>query len=492
MKATSISIAAMIIILSGCAAGPDFRPPEAPKADTYTAAPLPRETAASPVEGGEAQHFIAGGNIPDQWWSLFGSESLDKVIRLALSESPTLTAAEAALRQAQENLNAKIGSVIFPGADGSLSAKRQKISGVASGQSGVKSSTFNLYNASVRVSYLLDLFGAGRRELESLRSQVDYQDFQLEAAYLALTANIVTAVGKEAALRGQIRATNEIIGLQEKQLDTLEQQLALGGVSLSEVLAQKALLAQTRAALPALEKELSFTRHQLAVLAGKLPKEAGSLPEFDLKDLKLPRDLPVSLPSSLARQRPDIRASEELLHAASALVGVATANLYPQITLSGALGSESADSGNLFSSNTFIWNLGAGLVQPVFHGGELRAKRRAAVAAYDEAFAQYRQTVLLAFQNVADVLRALDDDARTLKAQSEAHAAALDSLTVARKQFELGGVSYFLLLDAERRHQEALISLIQAEAARFADTAALFQALGGGWWNRSKGEVSHD
>jgi NodT family efflux transporter outer membrane factor (OMF) lipoprotein len=263
----------------------------------------------------------------------------------------------------------------------------------------------------------------------------------------------------------------------------VEQQFRLGGVSLPDLLAQKAQLAQTRAVLPPLEKELSQTGHQLAVLTGRLPSEA-KLPDFDLDGLKLPRELPVSLPSELVRQRPDIRAAEALLHAASAQVGVATANLYPQVTLSGSFGSVATKAGDLFASGMDVWSLGAGVLQPVFHGGELTARRRAAVAAYDAASAQYRETVLQAFQNVADVLRALDADALALKAQAEAEAAARDSRDITGKQFSLGAVSYLTLLDSERQYQQARIALVQVQAVRYADTAALFQALGGGWWNR--------
>jgi NodT family efflux transporter outer membrane factor (OMF) lipoprotein len=264
----------------------------------------------------------------------------------------------------------------------------------------------------------------------------------------------------------------------------VEEQLRLGGASRSDVLAQRAQLAQTQALLPPLEKQLAQARHQLAVLAGKLPSEA-ALPEFDLDDFQLPEELPVSLPSLLVRQRPDIRAAEETLHAASAQVGVSTANLYPQITLTGSFGLEASTIGDLFKSGATIWSLGAGLLQPIFHGGALTAQRRAAIAVYDQASAQYHDTVLQAFQSVADVLRALAGDASTLKAQAEAEAAARDTLDLTEKQFQLGAVSYLSLLNAERQHEQARLALVQAQAARFADTAALYQALGGGWWNRS-------
>jgi NodT family efflux transporter outer membrane factor (OMF) lipoprotein len=472
------------LLLCGCAVGPDFRRPEAPNTDSYTSTQLPGETSAAPGIHGGAQKFVIGQDIPEQWWSLFQSEPLDKVIRMALSDSPTLAAAEATLRVAQENLRARSGTVFFPSVDAGFSAERQKFSGAAFGQAGAGSNIFNLYNASVSVSYSLDIFGGGRRELEALKSQVDYQRFQLEGAYLALTSNIVTTVVKEVSLRAQIQATREILTAQEKQLAIVGRQFDLGSISFTDVLAQRTLVAQTAATLPPLEKQLAQARHQLAVLAGRVPAGA-ELPEFYLDQLQLPLELPVTLPSSLVLNRPDIKASEAFLHAASAQVGVATANLFPKITLTGSYGSETLRLSDLFGSGTSVWNLGGALVQPLFHGGELRAKRRASIAAYDQALALYKETVLLAFQNVADALRALDFDAKTLKAQADAEAAAHDTLALTQKQFELGAVSYLALLNAERQYQQTRINLAQAQAARFADTAALFQALGGGWWNRT-------
>lgn len=473
---------AICITMLGCAVGPDFRPPDAPSTTEYTAKPLPEKTAAGPAAGGEAQRFISKQDIPDQWWTLFHSQELDQLIRLALSDSPTLVAAQATLRQAQENLNAGYGG-LFPSVDAQASVSRQKVSGAAIGQQAVNISPFTLYNASVSISYALDIFGGVRRELESLQSQVDYQKFQLEGAYLTLTSNIVTSAVKEAALRAEIQAIKEILKAQEKQLSVVERQFQLGGASGLDVLVQKTQFAQTEATLPPLEKQLDQTRHQLAVLSGRLPSEAG-LPEFNLDGLKLPQDLPVSLPSELVRQRPDIRASEALLHAACAQVGVATANLYPQVTLTGSYGSEAIKTGDLFNGSTAVWDIGAGLLQPVFRGGELTARRRASIAAYDAASAQYREAVLLAFQNVADVLRALDADALALKAQADAEAVARESLELIRQQFQLGSVNYISLLIAERQYLQARIGLVQAQATRYADTAALFQALGGGWWNR--------
>jgi len=468
------------VVLSACSAGPDFRRPDAPGVKAYTLTELPAQTAASPVMGGEAQRFQFGQDIPAEWWSLFHSEALNEVIRQALASSPTLDSAKAALRRAQENLNAQAGATLFPKVDAFLSAGRQKFSPSAFGQT-APGSVFNLYNASVSVSYSLDFSGGLRRELESLQAEADFQGFQLQGTYLALTSNIVTAAVKEASLRAQIRATQEILSILEKELKLVERQFEIGSASRSAVLAQQAQLAGIRASLPPLEKDLALTRHRLATLSGVAPGEA-VLPEFELEGFALPEDLPVSLPSSLVRQRPDIMASEALLHAASAQVGVATADLYPKITLTGSYGYESTKLGGLFDSGANIWSIAAGLTQPVFHGGELNAKRRAAIAAYDQAGAAYRETVLLAFRDIADVLRALEFDAATLKAQGDAAEAARRSLELTQRQFELGAVGYPSLFNADRQYLQARINLVQAQAARYSDTAALFQALGGPWW----------
>jgi len=292
-------------------------------------------------------------------------------------------------------------------------------------------------------------------------------------------------VVREASVREQIRATQEILALQLRQLDTVERQFELGAVSLADVLAQRSQLAQTQAAIPPLAKELTQTRHQLAILTGSLPSEA-TLPEFTLSSFSLPRELPVSLPSDLVKQRPDIRAAEALLHAASAKVGVATADLYPRITLSAAYGSEANTIGDLFTGPAALWSFGGQLLQPVFHGGALIARRRAAIAAYDQASAQYRETVLKAFGNVADTLKALESDAQALEAQALSADAAGQSLEMSDKQFKAGAVSYLTLLNAQRQYQQTRVALTQAQAQRYADTAALFQALGGGWWNRDQ------
>jgi NodT family efflux transporter outer membrane factor (OMF) lipoprotein len=462
-------------------AGPDYRTPPAPATDQYTAAPLPNETASAPGAAGAPQRFAPGEEIPAAWWTLFHCEPLDSLIRQALANSPNITAAQAALRQAHENYRAQFGGSLLPSIDAQLGAQREKFNGVTVGEPGIVD-YLNLYNASVNVSYKLDIFGGARRQLEGLAAQTDYQRYQLQGAYLALTANIVTAAVKEASLRAQIEATERIIADQAQQSQVLNQQFDLGGVSKAAVLAQQTLLAQTRANLPPLAQSLDQVRHQLAVLAGMLPSDP-SLPEFRLDMFSLPPTLPVSLPSSLVKQRPDILASAALLHQASAQVGVAAAAMYPQLTLSASYGTEALAPAGVFQAANTIWSIGAGLTQPIFHGGQLRAQKRAAVAAYEQAGAQYRETVLLAFQNVADSLRALDHDATGLKAQTDAWHAASDSLALTRGQYQAGGVSYLALLDAQRQYQQTVGSVAQAQASRYADTAALFQALGGGWWN---------
>jgi NodT family efflux transporter outer membrane factor (OMF) lipoprotein len=469
--------------LDGCAVGPDFRRPAAPAAGSYAAEALPSETSAAPGTGGASQRFVPGGEIPARWWELFRSRALDRWIREGLANSPTLDAAEAALRRAREVRRARAGELL-PAIDGRAGVSRQKPSGASLGGSSLEINPFTLYDASVDVSYTLDLFGRTRRGLEALQAQVDYQDYQLEGARLTIASNIATAAFQEASLRGQLQATRDILATQETVLALVERQFELGGIARTDVLAQRASLAQTRAALPPLEKRLAQTRHLLAVLAGRFPGDAADLPRFELKDFLLPEELPVSLPSSLARQRPDIRSAEESLHAASAAVGVATANLYPHVTLSGQYGTAATRVGDLFSPGSAVWGFGAGLLQPIFRGGALEATRRAEVAGFDQAAAQYRETVLQAFREVADVLRALEFDAMTLKAQSDAEAAARDTLDIATKQVRYGASSYLALLDAQRQYHLARILLVQAQAQRFADTAALFQALGGGWWNR--------
>ena len=477
--------AAVTLLASGCAMGPDFHPPAAPVADAsqtrYTATALPEHTADAAGTGGAAQRFVTGADVSAQWWTLFQSPALNDMIQRALQHNPTLAAAQASLLQAQESYQALHGSLDYPTVSAQLNPERARLGATSTGVAGGE--LFTLFNASVNVSYTVDVFGANKRTLEAQRASVEYQALQLEAAYLSLTANVVTTVVREASLRAQLQATNEVLKGQEQQLQVVERQLAIGAIGRAPVLSQRNVVAQTRASLPPLEKALAQTRHQLAVYLGELPSEA-QLAEFQLDALQLPQDLPVSLPSALVRQRPDIRASEAQLHQASAQVGVATANLYPQLTLTGAYGTSALTLQGMGAPAWAFWSLAAGLTQPLFNGGALDAKKRAAEAGYTAAAAQYRATVLQAFQNVADSLRALESDASALKAQAEAEDIAAQSLALSERQYREGALSYLALLDAQRNYQQARLNTVAARAARFADTAALFQALGGGWWNR--------
>jgi NodT family efflux transporter outer membrane factor (OMF) lipoprotein len=483
--------AAALAALSGCAQGPDFQTPAAPLTPTsangvtrYTEQALAETTASAPGTLGEPQHWVSGQQHPGltaQWWTLFQSTALNGLLQQALDHNPSLEAAKASLKQAEESYTALYGTLAVPNAGLELGAGREKTS-IA--QTGAPSMTTNLYNASVNVSYTIDLFGANQRSLEAQLASVDYQRFQLEAAKLALTANVVTTAIREASIRDQLQATRELLRLQTEQLQVLEQQFETGGVGLNPVLSQKALVSNTKTLLPPLEKSLAQARHQLAIYVGQLPSDA-QLPAFELSQLHLPQELPVSMASELVRQRPDIRASEALWHQASAQVGVATANLYPQINLTASVGAAAINPADLLSEKWGFWNLMGGLTQPVFNGGALTAKKRAAEAAYQAAGEQYRGTVLQAFQNVADSLTALSHDAQTLQAQAEAENLAQQLLDLSQAQYQAGGVSYLSLLDAQRNYQQAHIATVSARAARLADTAALFQSLGGGWWQPS-------
>jgi NodT family efflux transporter outer membrane factor (OMF) lipoprotein len=478
----------VLITLAGCAVGPDFRVKETGMPAQYPTSSTAVKPEKTPPEIRTEQHFVLDRDIPGEWWTLFGSPELDRMIKQALADSPTLTAAQAALRKAEEDLRAVKGSVLYPAVDANLQAERQKVSGNANAGA---SDTYNLYNTSVSVSYTLDIFGGGRRQMEAYQAQADYQHYQYEATYLTLIANIVTTAIKEASFREQLTAKKEIIEIQQKQLDVIKKQFELGAVTKADVLSQEAEVAATKAELPDIEKQFDLTRHALSVLVGRFPGSS-DMPEFKLESLHLPQELPVSLPSSLAHQRPDIRAYEALLHKACAEVGVATANLYPQITLSAGYGFEAIGTNILFNGDSVVWNLGAGLLQPVFHGGELTAKRKAAIAAYDQAQAQYRQTILEAFQDVTDVLRELEADAKTLKAQTEAETIAKSALELTEKQYELGAVGYPALLISQRDYEKTKVNVITAKAQQYADTAALFQALGGGWWNRKPISLNAD
>jgi len=482
----TVLLAVAVQALAGCTVGPDFERPEAPTTDRFTADPLPAATASAPVEKGQAQLLLAGRDLPGEWWQLFHSPALDALIKDAIKASPNIKAAEASLRQAREMRLAGEGA-FFPLVQGGFNATRAKTPATLASVPSTNILYYNQYTAQLSVSYVPDVFGGTRRTVEGLLAQEEAQRFQLEAAYLTLTSGLIAATLGEAGLRGQITATKEIIRIQRDSLDILRRQFALGHVAGQDLAAQEAALAQAEATLPPLEKQLAQQRDLIAVLAGRVPSDQPAA-KFELASLQLPQDLPVSLPSSLIEQRPDIRAAEANLHAASAAIGVAVAARLPQITLNATGGSTVLSPltiASLFGPGSSFWSIAAGATQTLFDAGTLLHKQRAAEAVFEQAGAQYKQTVLTAFQNVADSLEALKADADALKAAVASETAAKKSLDIARRQLQLGAVHYLALLNAENSYQTALNVRIQAEAARLADTAALFQALGGGWWNRN-------
>lgn len=477
-----VSGLALTAMLSGCAVGPDFASPAAPKVDAYVAGGLPAQTASADTLGGASQRLVPTQDIPGQWWTLFRSPALNDLVEQAIRANPDLQAAQASLRIAQENLQAQRGAYL-PSVDLGMSSVRQKTSNTLSSDAASGASIYNLHTASVSVSYVVDVFGGTQRRVEAMAAEETGQRFQLEAAYLTLTSNVVAAAIQEASLRGQIQTTEELIRISRETQQLLRRRVELGDVAEAELVVQEASLAQIQQTLPPLKKALAQQRNLLTVLTGRFPSEEMAA-RFDLTALQLPGDLPVSLPSALVRQRPDIRAAEAGMQRASAEIGIATANMLPQITLSADIGGAATSIGQLLTAGSNFWGIAAGLSQPLFHGGSLLHQKRATEAAFDRAAAQYRSTVLTAFQNVADTLHAVQYDSESLREIHAAERAAARSLALARRQVELGNGNALLLLNSEQIYQQMRLNLVQAQASRFADTAALFQALGGGWWNR--------
>ena len=466
-------------LLAGCTTvGPNFKTPPPPSAKAYTATGLPASTASAPGTLGPAQRFTPAASVQTQWWTSFGSSRLDALVQQALHNSPTLQAAQATLRQARETYRAQAGSTLYPTVTAKLGASRNGINGATQGVGGNTQHIFNLYNAGIAVNYNLDLFGGNRRALEALAAQADYQAYQLAGARLTLAGNVVTTAFAQAQLRAQIQATEAIAKAQADELGITRKQMQLGAVSLVNVLSLQTQYEQTLAGLPPLRNKLQQADHLLAVLLGEAPSQA-RIPRFELADFHLPAQLPVVVPSELVRQRPDVQASTALLHVATAQYGVAVSNLYPQINLSASLGTQALTTGALFGPGSAIWTLAGALAQPLFNAG-LHAGASAAQANLQAAGANYRATVLQALRNVADALRQLDNDAQTLRAQAAADTSAQQSLQLVDQQYRLGAASYLQLLTAQQQAQNARIALLAAQAARLADSAALYQAMGGG------------
>jgi NodT family efflux transporter outer membrane factor (OMF) lipoprotein len=469
----------LLCLGAGCAVGPNFIRPNVPPVTQYSNGGDPIATESA---DGTAQHFKPGAAVTADWWHLFRSPQLDAVISEAIAHNAGLEAAQASLRQSEDNLRSGYG-IFYPQVEAEAGATRQRYSPLKIGE-GVPGSVFNLFTLSATVTYALDLFGGQRRMVEGLRAARDVARATEEATYLTLSANIVNTVIAKAAYRGEIEATQQLIRLQGEQVRLAEVQAQAGTAPYSNVLSLRSQLASYDASIPQLEQKLVQSDDLLATLAGHVPSE-WTPPEVALADLTLPSDLPVSLPSELVRQRPDILASEATAHAASANIGVATAALLPNITLSGTAGTNSTSTSTLFSGNTNFWSVGANATAPLFAGGTLWFRRRASIDSYQQAMALYRQTVLSAFGQVADTLRALDHDAAVLRAEAEALSTAEQALQLVQANYAAGLVTYLVVLNADTQYHQAKIGDLQATAVRYQDTVALFAALGGGWWSRA-------
>jgi NodT family efflux transporter outer membrane factor (OMF) lipoprotein len=468
-----------LALLGGCAVGPNFVRPAAPDTDRYTHEAQPEATVKA---DGQAQHFTPGTDIPADWWRLFKSPQLDAVVRQAISNNPTLQAAEASLRQSQDNLRAGYG-LYFPQGQAGVSASRQLTAPVQQGSQS-SGSIFNLFTASGTISYTLDVFGGKRRTVEGLRAQADSQRYESKAAFLALSANVVNTSVARSAYMAQIRATEQLIELENQQLHLAETQVRAGTAPYSTVLSVRSLISANQALLAPLEQNASQAEHLLAMLEGVVPSKA-NLPDIDLAELSLPADLPLSLPSDLVNQRPDILSSEALMHLASANIGIATAAMFPSFSLSGTYGGASTTLANLSAVSKF-WSIGPTATTPVFQGNSLWYVRRASIDAYQQSQATYRQTVLGAFEQVADSLKALEHDAEGLQAQVEAQRAAGEALNLLQVNYRAGLVAFPDVLTADVQFHQATIGWLQALAQRHQDTVALFVALGGGWWNEAR------
>ncbi|MRW93621.1 efflux transporter outer membrane subunit [Duganella sp. FT80W] len=517
MMKLNFSAIAVAVLLSGCAAGPDFVHPAAPSVARYTVEPLTGDSGA--------QRLVAGQDVPSRWWTLFGSDELNALVDAALAANPDLQAAEAGLRAARELAAAQRGAYA-PSVDLQLTPSRQQVADSLSSPTASGTNLYTLHTAQLNIGYAPDVFGGTRRAVEQGDAQADVARAQRDAARLTLVSNLVLAAINEASLHAQLDLQRSLTDSARQQMDAVRKQQQAGQLGAADVAAQEALLAQAEAGLPPLEKQLAQQRNLLAVLTGRLPGDDdgngaahrsskadairegagdhGGSPEhgagreaggearhavdgghaalrLDFASLRLPEQLPLSLPARLVEQRPDIRAAEAQLHAASAAIGIAQAARLPDISLNATLGSSALTTGTLFNAGTGFWSIGANLVQPLFHGGALMHQQRAAEASYEQSAAQYRCTVLTAFQNVADTLHAIDADARGLRASANAEQAAARSLAIAQRQWQLGAVGHPAVLQAEQAYRQAVMGLAQAQTARYADTVALFQALGGGW-----------
>ncbi|CAG7856969.1 hypothetical protein MCAMS1_01650 [biofilm metagenome] len=476
-QACKLLLLALNLVLPGCAVGPDFKHPLEPQVTDYTITPVASQTSSAPTRLGEAQRIIRGKPVDAQWWRSFKSPRLDVLIETALRASPSLASARATLHEAQELYVAQAGATLYPQVGVHLAAQRQRFNPIILGQTN-NPREFSLYNAGIDVHYQFDLAGGNRRALEALAAGVEYRRYEMEAAQLTLAGNVIVTAVTQAKLAAQMQATEAILNAQDEQLRLAQKRMSLGQTSQDEVSALRIQVEHNRAGLPLLRKQLQQSQHLLAVLAGQAPG-AFNWPTFTLEEFTLTSDLPLVVPSELVRRRPDIQAAEALLHAANAEYGVAISRMYPQLNLSASLATQALVAGALFGPGSAIWNLIGQITQPLFNPA-LPAEKRAALAAFDAAAANYHNVVLESLRHVADVLRALENDAQSLVALATADAAARDSLQSVERQYALGAVSYIQLLTAQEQVQQSQINLLAAQAQRLFDTTALYQAMGGG------------
>jgi NodT family efflux transporter outer membrane factor (OMF) lipoprotein len=491
-----VATAAAVALLAGCAVGPDFRAPAPPETNRYTKEPRASHTSGADVPTGAVQRFEAGRDVPKDWWTLFKSPALNALIERAMRNNPNVQSALASLRAAKQAVYAQEGHY-FPLVQANFNPSRQQLAnnplgatstpvvGTAPSGAAIVENPFSVITAQLTVAYTLDVWGLNRRTVEALQATADNQRFEAEAAYLSLASNVAVAAITEASLRAQIDATNNLIKINRSMVDTLRQQFEKGAVTRGDLALQEAALAQEEATLPPLRKALAQNRDLLAALVGGFPSDEPH-EIFKLADLHLPTNLPVSLPSQLIEQRPDVRAAEELLHAAGAQIGVATANILPSFTINGNAGYTNLTLANLLAPQNAFWLIAGNATQTIFDGGTLFHLRDQAKDNYQAAAWTYRGAVVTAVQNVSDSLRAIENDADELKAAHAFERAANISFEQARRQFQEGSVNVLILLTAQQAYLQAVIQVVQARAARLSDTAALFQALGGGWWNRAE------
>ena len=479
-SALLVSFGVSLLLLSGCAVGPDFVRPEAPKVTRYTHEGDPKKIA---TVDGVSQCFDEGVGPSAHWWKAFNSTQLDAAVSVGLADNPGLQAAEASFRQSQENLRAGSG-IFYPQLSATFGQTREKSAPAAIGSS-APSSIFNLTTLSSSVSYALDIFGGQRRAVEGLSAQVDQQRALALGTYMMLTGNIVNTSIAIAAYHAQIEETGQLIAMEKDQISIAEKQYQAGISTYGALLTLRLQLKALEATLPPLRQKLSQAEHLLATLEGKTPAEF-QLPTVRLADISRPRQLPLSLPSELVRQRPDILAAEAQLHAASAGIGVATAALFPSFTMNASYGQTSQTAGNLFNSASNVWGLGTNVTAPIFKGGTLRAQRRAAIDAYQQSFASYKQTVLAAFAQVADIVRALEHDAELVQTEAQAVHDAKLAMDLLKANYQAGTANYLQVMITDIQYHQAKIGYLQAEAQQLQDTTALYVALGGGWSNDLK------